>query len=308
MNRLEQKKSAIYCGFFLFNRKTGSEIYVCYGHRHQRTPQNFRRRIKAWERMQHPFLMGMDENVQLPVENLPAQKWDVIIVGAGPAGSVAATELAGMGHRILLADRDWFPRDKVCGDGLTPCAIRIIRRLGLYDAVSKMGRHCSQMSVFSPSHVRIDVPGDYITVRRENLDQLMARKALAAGVTFVQGTADILESQADRTAIVRFRERISGAAHRAMLSAGDRRTAVSGAKNRAGDASGCQRSSGALLYPVHVCPLIDWSLPCERGILPGYAWIFPWKRICSMSAVVGSCTARNEKHGQPSKGLSGVCR
>ena len=70
------------------------------------------------------ILMGMDENVQLPVENLLVQNWDVIIVGSGPAGSVAAIELAGMGHRVLLADRDWFPRDKVCGDGLTPCAIR----------------------------------------------------------------------------------------------------------------------------------------------------------------------------------------
>ena len=44
--------------------------------------------------------------------------WDVIVVGAGPAGATAARELAALGHAVLLVDKSEFPRDKVCGDGL----------------------------------------------------------------------------------------------------------------------------------------------------------------------------------------------
>ena len=240
------------------------------------------------------ILMGMDENVQLPVENLPVQNWDVIIVGSGPAGSVTAIELAGMGHRVLLADRDWFPRDKVCGDGLTPCAIRILHRLGLYDAVSKVGRHCSQMSVFSPAHVGIDVPGDYITLRREILDHLLARKALAAGVTFVRGTADILESQADNTASVRFREgQVVHTAQCCLLATGGRLALA----QRTGLVTRPVASGAAVrCYIRSRMPLDRLVVACERSILPGYAWIFPVEKDLFNVGCGRFMYGRNEKH------------
>ncbi|MGE4544727.1 MAG: FAD-dependent monooxygenase [Pedobacter sp.] len=239
-------------------------------------------------------LVGMDENVQLPVESLPAQHWDVIIVGAGPAGCVAAIELAGMGHRVLLADRDWFPRDKVCGDGLTPGAIRILRRLGLYDTVRKVGRHCSEMSVFSPAHVRIDVPGDYITVRRKILDQLMVRKALAAGVTFVRGTADILESQADSKANVHFGE--GQAVHTAeccLLATGGRLALA----QRAGLVTHPVASGAAVRCYIRSRISLDrLVVACERNILPGYAWIFPVDKDLFNVGCGRFMYGRNEKH------------
>ena len=58
--------------------------------------------------------------LQPPVSALGDSAWDVIIVGAGPAGSIAALTLARRGHRVLLVDRRRFPRDKACGDGLIP--------------------------------------------------------------------------------------------------------------------------------------------------------------------------------------------
>src|SRR5689334_14070646 len=57
---------------------------------------------------------------------------DVIVVGAGPAGSAAATTLAMSGLKTLLVDRASFPRPKVCGDGLTPRALLMLERLGIW--------------------------------------------------------------------------------------------------------------------------------------------------------------------------------
>src|SRR4051812_189572 len=56
---------------------------------------------------------------------------DVIVVGAGPAGSSVATFLAQAGVDVLLLEKSAFPREKVCGDGLTPRAVRQLLRLGI---------------------------------------------------------------------------------------------------------------------------------------------------------------------------------
>ncbi len=58
---------------------------------------------------------------------------DVLVVGAGPAGSAAAAWLARAGLDVVLADAATYPRDKTCGDGLTPRAVHELSRLGLED-------------------------------------------------------------------------------------------------------------------------------------------------------------------------------
>lgn len=61
---------------------------------------------------------------------------DVLVVGAGPSGSAAAIHAAQEGHSVLLVDAASFPRDKTCGDGLTPRAIHQLRRLGVAERVT----------------------------------------------------------------------------------------------------------------------------------------------------------------------------
>src|SRR2546421_12951325 len=60
-----------------------------------------------------------------------AREADVVVVGAGPGGSSAAYHLAKHGLRVLLLEKTEFPREKVCGDGLTPRAVRQLVRMGV---------------------------------------------------------------------------------------------------------------------------------------------------------------------------------
>src|SRR4029077_1735826 len=82
--------------------------------------------------------------------------YDVVIVGAGPAGSVAATVLARAGARVRLVDRATFPRDKLCGDTVNPGTLGVLRRLGLADATEAGGLPIDGMRVTGEGGVVIE--------------------------------------------------------------------------------------------------------------------------------------------------------
>jgi flavin-dependent dehydrogenase len=64
---------------------------------------------------------------------------DVVVVGAGPSGAIAALLLARRGHEVVLVDRARFPRDKACGEGVMPPGVAALRRMGLYERVLATG-------------------------------------------------------------------------------------------------------------------------------------------------------------------------
>src|ERR1700722_19920073 len=72
---------------------------------------------------------------------------DVLIVGAGPAGSVAAAVLARAGARVRLIDRADFPRDKLCGDTVNPGTLAVLRRLGMAHTLDASGLRIDGMYV-----------------------------------------------------------------------------------------------------------------------------------------------------------------
>ena len=111
----------------------------------------------------------------------PPTSADVIVIGAGPAGSACAKALAAAGQDVLLVDQHVFPRDKVCGDGLIPDAHAALRRVGVYDEVMAQARHVRHVRCIGPRGSHIDVPGTLAVLPRKVLDDVLLRAALRAG-------------------------------------------------------------------------------------------------------------------------------
>jgi menaquinone-9 beta-reductase len=63
---------------------------------------------------------------------------DVIIIGGGPSGCAAALGLNRLGYRVVLCDQAKFPRDKVCGEFISPAADPILKRLGVFDRIEAL--------------------------------------------------------------------------------------------------------------------------------------------------------------------------
>jgi geranylgeranyl reductase family protein len=124
-------------------------------------------------------------------------KYDIIIVGAGPAGTVTALYAARYGLRTLLLDKSRFPRDKVCGDGITGRAISILRDLGLEAAVDNLpGVRFRKMLFGSARHIEAEIDlncarnRELVTgyvIRRQVFDNFLLNRARAVGTTCVEG-------------------------------------------------------------------------------------------------------------------------
>jgi len=116
---------------------------------------------------------------------------DVLIAGAGPAGSVAALVLARAGARVQVIDRARFPRDKLCGDTINPGTLAMLRRLGVSTEVERRGVQLRGMLVSGLCGV--SVQGDYgpsvigtygLAIRRRELDMILVTAAVDAGAKF----------------------------------------------------------------------------------------------------------------------------
>ncbi|MEO6236377.1 MAG: NAD(P)/FAD-dependent oxidoreductase [Vicinamibacterales bacterium] len=117
--------------------------------------------------------------------------YDVIVCGAGPAGSVAATVLARGGARVLLIDRARFPRAKLCGDTMNPGTVAILRRLAMTGDVEASARPVDGMIVTGEHGVRVSAPYaagvQGLAIERRVLDEALMRAAVAAGVRVEEG-------------------------------------------------------------------------------------------------------------------------
>jgi geranylgeranyl reductase family protein len=112
-------------------------------------------------------------------------KPDVLVVGAGPAGSAAAIVLARAGLRVTLTDRRDFPRDKTCGDSLLPDSLDALTTLGLLERVRQSALPMDTLRVYAPSGARADIRGRYATVTRRVFDEALRAEAAASGATFL---------------------------------------------------------------------------------------------------------------------------
>jgi menaquinone-9 beta-reductase len=222
---------------------------------------------------------------------------DVIVVGAGPGGSTTAYHLARHGVRVLLLEKSEFPREKVCGDGLTPRATKQLLKLGL-DVSPEAGwvRNRGLRCIGGGIRLELDWPQlasfpDYGLVRtRFDFDDLLAKQAVKAGAelrTGVTVTAPVLDDRTGHaTGVVADTAEGPKSFHAPVVISAD---GVSGRFPLAlGVAKREDRPIGVAVRRYYRSParhrddyLESWlelrSRPGTAGggdLLPGYGWIF----------------------------------
>ena len=217
-------------------------------------------------------------NTMAPTHSTPSS-CDVLIIGAGPAGSACARWLAQAGQAVRLVDQHPLGRDKICGDGLIPDAHQALRRLGLLEAVMAEAHSMAHVGCIGPRGGRIDVPGSLAVLPRQVLDEMLARHAIAAGAQFEQARFErVLEDGEGRVcgAVLRQGEQEWEVQARWVILA-------TGAVPKALVAAGmCERhtpSAVALRGYVHAPGLVGRIKAMEvvlcKAVRPGYGWIFP---------------------------------
>jgi geranylgeranyl reductase family protein len=121
------------------------------------------------------------------------QVYDVVVVGAGPGGSAAAYYLSAHGLKVLLLDKSDFPREKTCGDGLTPHALRILDEMEILAEVARIGNRINGIAIHSPGGYTVKTavprvagfPDHLLIVPRLKLDNLIRQQAVANGAQFL---------------------------------------------------------------------------------------------------------------------------
>lgn len=199
----------------------------------------------------------------------PPLSSDVVILGAGPAGAIAALCLARAGREVLLVDKAAWPRDKICGDGLIPDSLHLLEELGLLQGVRALGHGLSGLRVTGPAggEAQVDLP--FVTARRERLDHFLVQAAVAAGARLVQG-----EGRACRPGEVELADGrcLNGSLTLVCTGAGTRSLAQLGLAHRTSPSALAARAYYRLAPEVPQDRLI---VSFEKAVLPGYAWVFP---------------------------------
>jgi geranylgeranyl reductase family protein len=212
--------------------------------------------------------------MQRPLAALPKEQWDVVIIGAGPAGSTAAVHLASQGHLVLLVDKESFPREKVCGDGLITDALNCLERMELRERVESIGYHSKVATIFSRSRIKYEFGVEpFITIRRKILDSLIAEKAVESGATFAQGKITGITTEPDGLTIcsVFGSDKLLRTKVVVMATGTNvefpKRIGMSQAPKVTHVAVRCYLRSSLKID----CPVLSY----DKSVLPGCAWIFP---------------------------------
>ncbi len=126
---------------------------------------------------------------RIPPDRVAGRLWDAIVIGAGPAGAVAAHQLARRGRSVLLVERAKFPRAKVCGSCLGAAGLALLTQLGLpgLAEVTESPRVEELRIRYRGLELSVLVPAGR-SISRERLDGLLVAAAIAEGASFMDQT------------------------------------------------------------------------------------------------------------------------
>jgi geranylgeranyl reductase family protein len=217
---------------------------------------------------------------------------DVLVVGAGPGGSATAYHLARHGIDVTVVDKAAFPREKVCGDGLTPRSVAAMLRMGIdpdqpgFERVLGLRVHSRSATIDLPWPELSSWPGYGLVMPRLDFDAMLAERAKKAGARIMElteATGPIQENGWVRGGMVRPSDDRDAepAEIRARYT-----VAADGAASRFAKPAGVQRDAtlplgiAARRYyrsPYHPGPWFESWLDLWEGdmLLPGYGWLFP---------------------------------
>lgn len=204
---------------------------------------------------------------------------DVLVVGAGPAGGMAAFDLARQAVDVLVVDRFPFPREKVCGDGLLESSIRILDAAGLGGVVRKRAHAVDRLRFFAPNGTECGIEGDFYTLKRSDFDALLLDAAQKRGARFISGVGikgPVLKGETCQGA-----EGVDSRGKKVQISA-PLVLLATGANTRLLGAFGVLRqrkhSAIGIRAYYHARESVDEKavvISYHRRLLPGYGWIFP---------------------------------
>ena len=220
---------------------------------------------------------------------------DVVVVGAGPGGASTAYHLATLGIDVLLVDKARFPRDKICGDGLTPAAVQELILMGVDTSGWARNRGLTVIGGGHTIHMewpdQASLPGYGMTRARMELDHALVQRAQSAGARLEEEltVTEVIQDSAHRVCGVRAR-RGRGAntqdvtiRAKLVVDAGGVSAKVA---TRLGIEKNPKRPMGVAARTYFRSPrgneewmeshLELWAgEPGHSDLLPGYGWIFP---------------------------------
>ncbi len=252
-----------------------------------------------------------DRSIRSEEDRRRGHRYEVVIVGAGPSGACCAYWLAAAGFDVALIEKKRFPRDKTCGDGLTPRAVKQLYDMGLESELKPHHLYKGLRAVGFGRTMELDwpklpgFPDHGIVVSRHDLDYAVANHAEKAGAVLFQeceATEVVRESGITTGVVVKPKD-----GEQFVLS-GKYLVVADGSNSRIGRSLGSARikawPQGMAIRsywesPRHDDPFIESHLDIsdETGrVLPGYGWVFPMGdgRI---NLGVGILTAREELKG-----------
>jgi geranylgeranyl reductase family protein len=217
----------------------------------------------------------------MPGQDMPGQdmKVEVVVIGAGPAGSATAWHLARAGVPTLLVDKSDFPRDKVCGDCLSPRAQQVLGRMGLLDRVAAHAHQAPGIRFQAPGGARAEarifgngrLPDRTLVIPRQHLDHLLLQHAVAAGAHFRVAHIRALPAFGSKGEILL--QQIGIRARMLVIATG---AAIGLFKQTPLAPIGPVHSTAARCYVNGIADLDpELEFLFDHLPLPGYAWLFP---------------------------------